>query len=866
MAEMTSSQPVPRQQLRIRLQAVFLVLFFLMLSLVMVGVDGMRTTLRTLTGFREEVMPELAQVLELAEKVSRVAAIAPNLADPYAPDSLGDDIARLQSLTAEIRHLAKTLPPHADAELSVSQMLGGSEANLQQLLLLSSEKRSSQEHFDAYLKRLDWLGQQLARRQRGSALVAPTLIPLWHTLLAVPQARDQAQLGMLEADAEALLLAMQRRGELQTLPGWMAIELELMLTQPRNIFMQRRQIVGISDSMAVLVQLYRGNAELLSQRTTLYVKALRARADERSAQVQAAIRAGIRGLMLLAAVGVLIALLAAGYVRRVAQDIQSIAGVMSKLAAGNTQQATPAIGRRDEIGELARAFQVFRDMLLEKQRLSQGMDAQQRLLQTVFLSMNDGLSVHDRNGGLMVWNPRFPAMLGMAADSLFVGMPYAALRAAMPAGARWQVLGQDAATYVGAARERIASNAELYLPDGRVLEFFSRAMPEGGWVAVCRDVSARRAAESQVRQMQKMDVLGQLTGGVAHDFNNILLAVLGNLELLQERRDLPADARTRLARAHSAAGKAAALTRRLLAFARRQPLCNEFVDIGDMLHEMLDLIEYSVSAGIRVEIATEDALLVCVDRGQLENAVLNLALNASQAMGEQGVLRLQAERCRDEHPLGQGEAVCLSVRDNGPGIPPEVLPRVLEPFFTTKEQGKGSGLGLSIVYGFVRQSGGELVISSEQGQGTLIRIWLPAAAPGCALAANLETVARPVRACRVLLVEDDADVRDTAQALLAQLGAHTHAEATEAAALAWLQAGGDVDMVLSDVMLGEGNDGVRLYRTLQQSRPQLPVVLTSGLPPEHHARRCDWPAQARFLAKPYTLDDLARLLQQLPQA
>ncbi|OHC64746.1 MAG: hybrid sensor histidine kinase/response regulator [Rhodocyclales bacterium GWA2_65_20] len=856
----------PAQQIRIRLQAAFVVLFVLMLLLTVVGVDGMRVTLRTLTGFREEVMPELAQVLELAEKVSQVAAVAPKLADTSAPDSLGNDVRRLQFLMSDIRRLSRTLPAQADAELAVSTMLEGAERDLQQLLLLSSDKRRHQDILDIYLQRLDWLGAQLVGRDHAGAQQAPTLLPLWQTLLAVPLARDRARLGVLEADAEALMLAMQRRGELQGLQPWLAIELEVMLAAPQNIFEQRRRIVETNDRMAVLLHLYRGNAEHLSLRTSHYVKTLRARADQRSAQVQATIRSGISGLMLLAAVGVVIALLAAGYVRRVAGQIQSIASVMSKLAAGDLRQATPATERCDEIGELARAFQVFRDVLLEKQRLAQGMEVQQRLLQTVFLSMNDGLSVYDAQGGLMVWNPRFPAMLGISEGQLSVGMPLATLRGSMAPGTRWQVLGSDAVTYIGDGRERIASNAELHLPDGRVLEFFSRAMPEGGWVAVCRDVSARRAAENQVRQMQKMEVLGQLTGGVAHDFNNILVAILGNLELLEKRDDVPPEARRRLERVHAAANKAAALTRRLLAFARRQPLSNELVDCSDMLHEMLDLIEYSVSAGIQVGISARPGLMVCVDRGQLENAILNLALNASQAMGDSGRLQLQAERCSHGHPLPAGDTICLSVNDNGPGIPPEVLPHVLEPFFTTKEHGKGSGLGLSIVYGFVRQSGGELEISSRQGQGTTIRIWLPASAVQGEPGASPAPATLAPRGRRVLLVEDDADVRDTARALLQQLGAEVSAVAGEAAALQWLQAGGVADMVLSDIMLGDGGDGVHLYRRLQQGWPQLPVVLTSGLPPEHHASRLDWPEQAIFLAKPYSLADLARLLQQLPAA
>ncbi|MDC7714245.1 PAS-domain containing protein [Vogesella sp. LYT5W] len=847
------------QPIRTRLQAAFGVMFVLMLAIALVGVGGMRTTLETLTGFREEVMPELARVLELAEKVSQLAAIAPTLADSYAPDTLPADVQRLQALMGDIQHLSLTLPPQAASKLEVDSMLEGSGRDLEQLLLLSGDKRLQQQQLDSYRLRLDYLLDQLGSGPASPALRAPTLLPLWQTLQTVPLARDNAALGMLEANAEAQLAAMLRRGELQRLPSWLGIELEVICSAPQNLFERRRQVLHTEGRIALLLQLYRSNAENLSLRTAAYVQELRTLADQRSRSVQGSIRSGISGLTVLAAVGVLVALLAAGYVRRVAQQMQSISRVMGRLAAGDTAQATPATERADEIGELARAFQVFRDNLLEKQRLTQGLETQRRLLQTVFANMNDGLSVYDADGALMVWNPQFPALLGIDPARLSTGLPYTALRTAMPAGTRWQAVATDTAAHTADGRERIASAAELHLPGGRVLEFCSRAMPEGGWVAVCRDVSARRAAEAQLQQMQKMEVLGQLTGGVAHDFNNFLVAILGNLELLEQRTDLPDDARRRLERAHGAANKAAALTRRLLAFARRQPLTTEIVDLDDMLQEMLDLIEYSVGDGIVVTVQAEPGLHVCIDRGQLENAVLNLALNAAQAMPDGGHLDLVARREEGANPLA-APALCLEVRDTGSGIPPEVLPHVLEPFFTTKEQGKGSGLGLSIVYGFLRQSGGDVGIDSTPGRGTTIRLWLPPAAPHCALERGpgpLPTVLPPRR---VLLVDDDPDVRDTAVALLQQLGATVHAVGGEAAALAWLASGGEADLVLSDVMLGEGGDGVHLYRRLQQERPGLVMVLTSGLPPEYHARRSDWPAGVRFLAKPYTLPTLASLL------
>ena len=225
-------QQLRTQPIRARLQAAFVLLFVLMLLVIVVSLSAMRNTLDTLTGFREAVMPELARVLELAEKVSQIAAIAPSLADSYAPETLSRDINRLQALTREIRQLSQNLPPEADRQLAVSSMLEGAERDLSQLLLLSAQRRRSQQILNTYMARLDELGGRLAAQHAEQARRAPTLIPLWQTLLAVPLSRDRARLGELEASAEALMLAMARRGESAQLPDWLVVELEVMVQAP----------------------------------------------------------------------------------------------------------------------------------------------------------------------------------------------------------------------------------------------------------------------------------------------------------------------------------------------------------------------------------------------------------------------------------------------------------------------------------------------------------------------------------------------------------------------------------------------------------------------------------------------------------
>jgi CheY-like chemotaxis protein len=350
---------------------------------------------------------------------------------------------------------------------------------------------------------------------------------------------------------------------------------------------------------------------------------------------------------------------------------------------------------------------------------------------------------------------------------------------------------------------------------------------------------------------------------VAHDFNNFLVAILGNLELLQPRLADNPELQTMAERARRAAERASRLTRRLLAFARRQPLQAEDISVPEMLAEMLDLVEYAAGTNIEVKLApAAEPLWVNVDRGQLENAILNLSLNSAAAMPDGGTLTLAAEWVEAPPRLpGVERAVVLSVSDTGTGIPPMLLDKVMEPFFTTKAPGEGSGLGLSSVYGFVRQSGGDMQIHSTVGQGTRVELWLPAASqPAVPAPARLKALVPPPQGARVLVVEDDPEVRDTTLSQLAALGIAAQAVDSSTAALDWLSAHGPVSLVLSDISLGAGGNGIALAAQVRRRWPGQRVVLTSGLPQEVHQSHPDWDQDQLFLAKPFDLAALSGLL------
>jgi len=384
---------------------------------------------------------------------------------------------------------------------------------------------------------------------------------------------------------------------------------------------------------------------------------------------------------------------------------------------------------------------------------------------------------------------------------------------------------------------------------------------------VQEEVERHARMEEALRQSQKMEAVGQLTGGIAHDFNNMLAVVSNAMELLGLRLS-GSDERALhyVGIAKGGVRRAAQLTQRLLAFARQQPLQPEPVCANDLVAGMSELVRHSLGGAIRVELELGgDPWLLHVDPNQLEHAVLNLAVNARDAMERGGQLLIQtANRVLDRGDfveLGDAapaEYVMIAVADTGIGMAREVLDKAFEPFFTTKEVGRGTGLGLSQVYGFVKQSGGQVRIDSVPGQGTRVELYLPRhLAPGATAAPGVTApdIVRARGAESVLVVDDEAAVRDLSAEMLHMLGYTVHVADGAAAALRLLDAHPDIALLFTDVLMPE-LDGRELAVRALACRPGLPVLFTSG-----HTRSVDLVegmlAQARVLAKPFTLAQLA---------
>jgi len=372
---------------------------------------------------------------------------------------------------------------------------------------------------------------------------------------------------------------------------------------------------------------------------------------------------------------------------------------------------------------------------------------------------------------------------------------------------------------------------------------------------VMLDASDRHSLEEQLAQARKMEAVGQLTGGVAHDFNNLLTVVLGNIDMLARKREEDEARKLRRIEAiRQAAERGRDLTRQLLAFSRRQHLSPITIDVNALIGEFEPLMRQAVGEAVTLDLAlAKEQLGAHVDPTQLETALLNLAVNARDAMPEGGVLTIATAR--------DGERVLIRVKDTGVGMSPEVRDRVFEPFFTTKEVGKGSGLGLSQVYGFVRQSEGEVRLNSKPGKGTTFEILLPASN------APLEAVApeerhKTIRGGdeHILVVEDDATVLALTQDMLTGMGYQVRTATQASEALEVLHSDARVDLLFTDVVMPGGVSGVSLARTARELRPGLKVLLTSGFVGEGAViENAEFP----LLDKPYEATLLAAKLRKL---
>jgi PAS domain S-box-containing protein len=472
------------------------------------------------------------------------------------------------------------------------------------------------------------------------------------------------------------------------------------------------------------------------------------------------------------------------------------------------------------------------------------------------------------------WNPAAEGIFGYRRDEVLGKSPYGTI---VPESVRPYVKNIEKRLLSG--ESMVAATNENLTKSGGIVtcEWYSTPILDGdqqciGILGMAVDVTEKRKAEEKLRQAQRMEAVGQLTGGIAHDFNNLLQVIFGNAEILvQALKDRPQLARW-ADMTKTAAERGANLTQRLLAFSRQQVLAPTPVDLPRMLADFVELLNLTLGESIDVLVDAEEGLrTVMLDIGQLENALLNLALNARDAMPQGGRLIIKAGAAALPESYRQGDAapeaayIALSVADTGSGMSPAVLKRAVEPFFTTKDVNKGSGLGLSMVYGFVTQSGGQMRIDSQLGRGTTVTMWFPCRAPAKppARTGHGRSEALPTGSESILVVEDDEMVRSYVTSQLESLGYAVREAANGPDALELLETDGPVDLLFTDIVMPGRMNGRELADKVTARDPATRVLFTSGYTDKADAEQSPLPSGAHFLSKPYYRKDLAQRVREV---
>ena len=476
-------------------------------------------------------------------------------------------------------------------------------------------------------------------------------------------------------------------------------------------------------------------------------------------------------------------------------------------------------------------------------------------------------------GGWLYVSPAYEQIWGRPLADLY----------AQPAQWTEAIVPEDRAP-VFAARELLAEGQEyrveyrIQRPDGALRWIEDRSYPirdpsgrTKRAVGIAMDITRRRQLEAQLRQAQKMEAVGQLAGGVAHDFNNVLTVVIGYAQMLLDRGTIPPDAVEPLRQIYNAGTRAANLTRQLLVFSRKQTIQRRVIDLNQIAREISALLRPLIGEPIKLELSlSADPCPAEADASMIEQVIMNLAVNARDAMPKGGTLTIAMEHVTldaaapHRHPEARpGAFVCLSVRDTGCGIPPENLPRIFEPFFTTKAAGHGTGLGLAMAFDIVQQHQGWIEVESTVGAGTCFRVLLPAATPATTLPAGRP--AKPATtggAETLLLVEDEPAVREFAVTVLRSHGYRVLQAGSGIDALEiWKWHQSRIALLVTDLVLPDGLSGEELAVRLRQEKPALKVVLTSGYANETIGEEFRPPAGTHFIRKPYKPQVLAQAVR-----
>lgn len=811
---------------RARLQAALATLALLTCfagAVAWITLESGQSRLRTLnTG----TLAEVDDALRLSSDAADLATRMPFLLALDSPFRVHQEGEHILGLISNIENRPDLLP--------------GVAADLMKMRLAVFDLLSATQSRSALLDRILRLNAEVAREERSLALLsAGTGQSInergeWLTLQRVAAAllgagRAENLIGLGEFQREFYGLSRRLPSTAIAAGNEARDRLTILAEGDDGLFeLRRRELAHRIAAANALVRIRLGAEAVSSYAAAVTATAKTEIANELSSTTTL-ISVAKSTILVVMLVSTAIALFTAKFVASyVTANLSAIADGMMRLAAGDRSSSLPrGAGKGDEIGKLLRAFRVFRANAIRLDRAHRQRVRQTALLETMVRGMSDGLAVLAPGGNITATNDRLAEVLGVPSSSL-----------ARP-------VNLDHLLEVNGWRSSstAAGYAELTDPAGRTIERRDRALSAGGTVALFSDATERRQLQDRMQQIQRIEGLAKISGEVAHDFGNILSTISSSTHMLEAASpERSRDLRHTIA---SAIELGTSLTQRLLAFARRQHLEPELVELNDLVEGLTDLIYLTLRDNITLGVQPADQeLFVRVDAGQLESAIINICLNAAQAISDSGRITITLASPDGEHAV-------ITVQDTGVGMSPSVLAHAMEPFFSARRDGKGTGLGLAMVYGFIRQSNGDVQIESEEGRGTIVQLTLPLVGP----AADLSPAPLPWR--RILLVEDDPVDAKRSSDLLIEAGATVELCTTARAALDCLANHDGFDAVITDLHLGNETAGWLVAERALDRQQRMMVFVVSGHLPDASPFGTRYGTRLKLLEKPL---DLANLL------
>ncbi len=813
---------------RLRLSAAIAVLFGLMLLVSLIGMRVLNRTELWMNVLHQETLAEVSDALDLSRRAADLATSAPFLYALFPPFQLEQEAQGVRDNLARIEAGAGADPA---LELPLARLRAAIN-DLTTALVPQAARKVELTAIDRDMQRLNGRTRRLA----GDTALTLAEREVWADLQQLTASAIGA--GRAEALIELGEFARRyrtgsRRVEARLLPVHRATyaDIQNAVIRSDDLFvLKHREIAAHLDAENALFRI-RQEAGRISTYAAETVAQAEARLSQARAETSSNLGLAKKSFLALTLASLFVAITSSAYVSRyVTRNLRHIAGAMRRLAAGDHRSDLPrARVSQDEIGQLFAAFQVFRENARKLDRRTSEIRRQNALFSRVFRNIKDGVAISAVTGEIEAENDNLRALLRL---------PPA--QAETPVEMQ-ELINRSAFTRQASAGER-GGFEEFIDPSGHVLELRHSPLPDGGAVWLLSETTERKRIDERLEEIRRVETLGKVTGEVAHDFGNILSSISGNLHLLETAQE--DQAKHFRARIGSAVDLGVSLTERLLAFARKQHLEPQVTDVGLLIAGMADLLEIALPETVSLEFDLCDApVFALVDPGQLESAVLNICVNAGQAISGAGTIWVHVG------PTEEGGAQ-LSLRDSGCGMSPEVLRRATEPFFSHRADGTGTGLGLSMVHGFVHQSGGQLLLTSRTtppDRGTTITLRFPPlvrrreAAPDAAYGSR-----------SALVVDDDPAALSAAASALDSLGYAVSRAASFDEGRRQLRHLRGLDLVLSDLNLDNGASGWEILQSARNLHPGCQLLLMSTRKIGRAPRALEAETRLSVLTKPVT--------------